>query len=441
MAKQRRWKRWAAGTLVGLALLAPAALFILDAWANRRLERQVRAAESNGGSLSYADYLPALATGEPNASHALTSASHLLVSMPPDDEAAAWRDVPLDRAVADPALVDRARVWLERPQNRLALEIVDLWAPVREARYPHARPDDVALVFDRIASERGAPSLRIMAVLRTRALAGIADGRADDAYGDAALLLRLASWIRTEVPSVLTWIIGNAVAKTGIETMEELQQIAPPPSAARALLRTELTRLAERRRSWGLEADRAMSHQKMLRGGLWTASDGAATLWTALSRAFRLWQEKAFHARWLAAYGELIRQANLPAYERPGLDEILDDDSPFAIPVKLLVPNLVDSFDKTDAVVMRCRLALLALAWEEHREAEGAYPEDPQALVPDYLEALPADVFSGRPLVWPPEPDHRIVYSVGVNRKDDGGVDRGTPQSGDEDDIGWRLPG
>ncbi len=434
MAQQRNWKRWTARVLLGLAVLALIAFLGFGAWASRRLARQESVAEALGGSLSYAEYLPALENGERNASHALSAASHLLSSMPPDEEPAAWRDVPLDRAVADAVLPERVRIWLERPENRLVLEILDLHASVREARLPHDQADELDLFSNRLSNERGIPMLWLRTVLRTRALARIADGRADDAYGDAALLLRLANWIQTEYPTALTWIIGNAVAKTGTTTMEELQQITPASPEARALLREELTLLVQRRRSWGLEGDRALSHRQMLHGGLWNENGHRASLGKALRRTLQSPYEKAFHAQWLAGYSELIRQANQRAYEREGIQAMLDDDSPFMIPVKFLVPNLVDSLDKTDAMAMRCQLALLALTWEEHREAEGSYPDDPGALT------LPSDVFNGQPLIWRRESGHWPVYSVGVNQRDDGGVDKGTPQSGDEDDIVWRLP-
>lgn len=50
------------------------------------------------------------------------------------------------------------------------------------------------------------------------------------------------------------------------------------------------------------------------------------------------------------------------------------------------------------------------------------------------------DALTGQPLLVTRRGGQTIVYSVGLNLKDEGGVDAGTPQSGDEDDIVWRLP-
>jgi len=68
-------------------------------------------------------------------------------------------------------------------------------------------------------------------------------------------------------------------------------------------------------------------------------------------------------------------------------------------------------------------LAKVACALERHRLAHGEYPENLAALVPEYLPALPPDVVNGQPLQYRRLPEGRFVlYSLGWNGKDDGGV-------------------
>jgi hypothetical protein len=55
-------------------------------------------------------------------------------------------------------------------------------------------------------------------------------------------------------------------------------------------------------------------------------------------------------------------------------------------------------------------------------------------LVPDYLPKVPLDIFNNQPLVYRPEPGGAVVYSVGPNLRDDGGVD---DKSTDKDDQAW----
>jgi len=79
--------------------------------------------------------------------------------------------------------------------------------------------------------------------------------------------------------------------------------------------------------------------------------------------------------------------------------------------------------------------AYLACALERHRAAKGAYPERLEELVPDFAAAIPKDVFDGQPLRYRRTDDGKyLLYSIGSNIKDDGGVatlDKdGKPESG-----------
>jgi hypothetical protein len=69
------------------------------------------------------------------------------------------------------------------------------------------------------------------------------------------------------------------------------------------------------------------------------------------------------------------------------------------------------------------RAAIVTLAIERYRRAHsGTPPPSLAALVPVYLVAVPADPFSGQDLIYRREADDYLVYSVDVNRKDDGGA-------------------
>ena len=68
-------------------------------------------------------------------------------------------------------------------------------------------------------------------------------------------------------------------------------------------------------------------------------------------------------------------------------------------------------------------LARVACALERHRLATGEYPETLAALAPKFIDQIPPDVNNGQPLHY-----HRtnagqfLLYSVGGNGKDDGGI-------------------
>lgn len=62
------------------------------------------------------------------------------------------------------------------------------------------------------------------------------------------------------------------------------------------------------------------------------------------------------------------------------------------------------------------------LALRAYQLTHGQLPPDLNALVPEFLDAVPVDDFDGQPLRYSAE--KKIVYSVGKNLKDDGGDDR-----------------
>ena len=97
-------------------------------------------------------------------------------------------------------------------------------------------------------------------------------------------------------------------------------------------------------------------------------------------------------------------------------------------------------------------LARVAIALERYRLAHGAYPESLDALAPQFIAKLPHDIINGQPLHYrrdPPSPGSGaasgqfVLYSVGWNETDDGGV-VGLTKNGSVDintgDWVWRYP-
>lgn len=68
------------------------------------------------------------------------------------------------------------------------------------------------------------------------------------------------------------------------------------------------------------------------------------------------------------------------------------------------------------------RIMLAALAIERFRINRGFLPEHLEELTPDFLDAIPQDPFDGQPLRYRRDESYYMVYSVGSNRKDNGGL-------------------
>jgi hypothetical protein len=90
-----------------------------------------------------------------------------------------------------------------------------------------------------------------------------------------------------------------------------------------------------------------------------------------------------------------------------------------------------------DQVAVACALARFRLSNND-------YPDRLEELVPRFIEKLPTDVMSGEPLKYRRSADGGyVLYSVGWNQKDDGGVRRpnkGTSVADEEGDWVWVMP-
>ena len=74
----------------------------------------------------------------------------------------------------------------------------------------------------------------------------------------------------------------------------------------------------------------------------------------------------------------------------------------------------------------RSEAARAALAVERYRLSEGTLPESLTDLVPRFLEGVPADPYAGGPMLYESRAGGFVVYSVGLDGRDDGG--RETPE-------------
>jgi hypothetical protein len=74
----------------------------------------------------------------------------------------------------------------------------------------------------------------------------------------------------------------------------------------------------------------------------------------------------------------------------------------------------------------RLRAAAAGVAAVRFRQAEGRWPRSLEELVPKWLPEAPIDPFTGKPLAYRVDDEGVVIYSVGVDGQDDGGVE--TPE-------------
>ncbi len=86
---------------------------------------------------------------------------------------------------------------------------------------------------------------------------------------------------------------------------------------------------------------------------------------------------------------------------------------------------------------------VLALALHRHRLATGAFPDSATGyaeLVPAYLDAIPPDPLHGTPMRWTLRDEQPVIYSLGADGDDDGGVPPVDAQGEPDNDAAFAPP-
>lgn len=132
-----------------------------------------------------------------------------------------------------------------------------------------------------------------------------------------------------------------------------------------------------------------------------------------------------------------------------GLDDLpeIKRATPYNVFARLLFPAVSKTAQKTAFGQTMIDQATVACALERYRIAHGEYPENLAVLAPRFLKRIPSDVINGEPLKYRRMAGGQFVlYSVGWNEKDDGGVAAArkkgsTPgQDLDQGDWIWQYP-
>jgi hypothetical protein len=114
-----------------------------------------------------------------------------------------------------------------------------------------------------------------------------------------------------------------------------------------------------------------------------------------------------------------------PAVLRNGrtrLEKFISRRSPFGILTALAVPNFEKAVQNMARNQTDVDEALIVCALERYRIANNSYPESLEALSPEFLEKVPHDIITGEPLKYHRDGGSFVLYSIGWNEKDDGGM-------------------
>jgi hypothetical protein len=121
-----------------------------------------------------------------------------------------------------------------------------------------------------------------------------------------------------------------------------------------------------------------------------------------------------------------LREQNPAAFERR-FDERVGGavNGVRYIMVRLMTPAFSRTADGPERTRQHRDAVLTAIALVLHHRRTGAYPASLDEVVPALLPALPMDRYSGQPMKYMLRDGAPVLYSVGVNKIDDGGVPGG----------------
>jgi hypothetical protein len=280
-------------------------------------------------------------------------------------------------------------------------------------------------------------------------------------YREAEIAV-LAAWkvvtALDDIPSEYYQSIGSGFQNWAIRRLERHLLLTEFSQENRQIVRQLLERqqeIARQRIFWAIRAERALAHERFeqIRRGelsLTKADDwGGGSSWLPSN-----WGELLQHYLWDKPKGVLMRRFGpivLWAHQHQLHAEAISDcnrlekaanksDDEVSREWKSICERRLQAWQKwwftgnADSIagislyndaLRRSKILLEAakagLAAEEFRVERGRLPHDWNELVPRYLPSIPHDSFAGGPFQFKTTAGGIVIYSVGTDRKDDGG--------------------
>lgn len=303
--------------------------------------------------------------------------------------------------------------------------------------------------------------LRVLCrLLAVDAMVAAADARPSDAMADVGAIAGIARHTIME-PLLISQLNGYACLSIGHSTLEQVLRLCSPSEADCAALHRRLAQLdlgdamsraIQGERAFGLWAFGELRSRPDTLGALANYADGtwqsdgtpSVSPWVAgvISVVWSpvLCADERAYLRTMAALYELVRLPT-PADRRRRSTELTPPN--YAVLTKMLIPAFVKSADSRDEAMARLAVDRWALALHVYKLHAGRYPSSLDDVRRTVRWALPSDPMTGRDLAYKPLGNGYLLYSLGLNGKDDGGQGRSQrrrPAIGGDtrDDIAWR---
>jgi hypothetical protein len=457
--------------LAVLVVLGLATYFVTNVTAGRELERELSLIRQRGEPLTLAEAAPAPVPDDQNAALVYERAFQHLPRLEDGPMGQGRREQQLTRQdekvlgdffSAKPEV--RSSVTMAQIRQTLAgtedaLALARQAAAMPGCRFPVDWEAGAGALFPHY------PKLRSLArLLAAHAVVSAQDGRSGEAVADLEAVVGLAH--HCGEPVLIGQLIQYACLSVGCEALRQvLEGGSLDEEQARHLAQTlaqvdlygplERALMTERTFGlWGFDLWRRDS-QQLLSVVQGTEDDrpffpdriGEIVMRCApISK-----MDEAFYLRYMAEKVALARQhRHIP---QPGLSP--EEDIPrYALISHIITPVFDSVHNKRDETIARLRLAQWALALDVYHQQHGRYPDGLQEADALLDWGLLHDPFTEQPFVYRQQGGGYLLYSVGVNGRDDEGeVDRSRQSAPSlsrsglppryvpfpPDDIAWRV--
>jgi tetratricopeptide (TPR) repeat protein len=305
---------------------------------------------------------------------------------------------------------------------------------------------------------------RCTQVLQLRVVAELADGQNENALADIKLMLYLNNSLHNS-PFLISHLVRMAIVAVDLQTIWEGLAEHKWSDEQLVTLEAELGKLdfladyefaMRGERAFAIATFENQQRTREIISGF-VAPQGNSSLLVTNKLTF---MPSAFFYQNELAVARMQQQWILPLVDTNSrtvspekLQQANDADraemkhySPYKVQALMLFPAIGRAVEKFAAIQSSIDLARVACALERYRLAHGEYPETLNVLAPQFIEKLPHDIIGGQPLHYRRETNGQfILYSVGWNETDDGGVvafTKGTTPRVDRDkgDWVWEYP-
>jgi hypothetical protein len=143
-------------------------------------------------------------------------------------------------------------------------------------------------------------------------------------------------------------------------------------------------------------------------------------------------------ATFLAIIDELVKQPEDPLGQASKIAAMRADVPAYCLVTNNVLPGYIGTVRNALITEAQLQMLIVGLAAKRFQLAHDKLPANLNELVPEFLDAVPADPFDGKPLRYKQTATGAVIYSVGSDGIDDGGREldaRGIPYADGTDLI------